>query len=447
VPTEIEDRLEELRHALPEPGVATGERMLGEVLARWSPPRRRRSPAPLRMLLAAALVVLVGGSLAYAVGGRVVDAVTGSPAPPKIGHKLASMVRSPFPSDGAPPWERQLARQGHIVVGSARRVLTIKTRWHGHASLYVARTSSGGHCSLSGWGSELAGGCSPSESFHDGTKPFALSTMGAGTGHVLVTGHVPSARAASIAIRFRHGGTHTEQLTAGWFMYEVPLSHQRTGTDPIGAIDALDMAGTRIERYRDPFRLNAPKPRFASPVPSSVRLVARAVLPNQGGTITIWSGLDVRGHECFRHLRDGKSNQFPVWSCTADVGHYGRALPTLAHPRGGQHVPVSWTMVGLTDPKRPVGYGYSYAFGFAAAGIARLELRFQDGDRTTIPLVLHDFLYVVPADRWPAGHRPSILTAYAANRRLVYRQFLYPRQHCVYPGRDPVCKSYGIATG
>jgi hypothetical protein len=443
VPTEIEIRLEELRRALPEPGDATGERMLGEVLARWSPPRRRRSRAPLRLLLAAAFVVLVGGSLAYAVGGRVVDAVTGSPAPPKVKHQLDSMVRSPFPTDGAPPWERQLARQGHIVPGSARRVLTIKTRWHGSASLYVARTSSGGYCDLTGWGTQLGGGCAPSESFTDHDEPIALATMGARPGHVLITGRAPNLRAASVRLRFRHRATYTEQLTAGWFMYEVPISHQRTGSDPIVAIDVLDAAGNRIERYVDPFRLNAPKPHFPSPIPSSVRLVASAALPNGGGTITIWSGRDAQGHACFRHLHDGKSHQFPVWTCTP----YGIAPPTIAHPRGGLHVPVSWTMVGLNDPKRPVGYGYSYAFGFAVANVARLDLRFQDGDHTTIPLVSHDFLYVVPPDRWAAGHRPSILTAYGASGHALYRQFLYPRQHCIYPGHDPACANLGLATG
>jgi hypothetical protein len=53
----------------------------------------------------------------------------------------------------------------------------------------------------------------------------------------------------------------------------------------------------------------------------------------------------------------------------------------------------------------------------------------------------------VPRDRWPAGHRPSILEVCAASGRLVYRQFLYPRQHCIYPGHDDACKQVGMMTG
>ena len=145
MPTDVDDLLAELCLALPEPPAAVGERMLGGVLAAWAPPRRRRSRvlAP-RALLVAALIVLVGGSLAYAIGGRVVDAVTGGAAPPRIKHDLASMANGHGgPRDGAPPWEQQLMRSnGKVVKGSARRVLTIPTRWHRSASLYVARTTS-----------------------------------------------------------------------------------------------------------------------------------------------------------------------------------------------------------------------------------------------------------------------------------------------------------------
>jgi hypothetical protein len=108
---------------------------------------------------------------------------------------------------------------------------------------------------------------------------------------------------------------------------------------------------------------------------------------------------------------------------------------------------VSWSVGLRNDPTRPVGYGDAYAFGWVAPDVTRLALRFQDGARADVPLVLHDFLYLVPPDRWPAGHRPSILTAYAANGRVLSHQFLYARQHCICPGHDPACKNYGMATG
>ena len=185
-----------------------------------------------------------------------------------------------------------------------------------------------------------------------------------------------------------------------------------------------------------------------SPCPSSIRLLTSATLPNAGGTLTVWDGRDPSGHPCFRLLHDGASQRGPVWQCTPDVDRYGYGDPTRANPSGGQHVAVSWNLGLRNDPTRPTGYGYAYAFGWVAPGIARLELRFQDGSATDIPLLAHgDFLYVVPTDRWPAGHRPSILTAYAADGRPVYRKFLYPRQHCIYPGHDDACKNLSMGTG
>jgi hypothetical protein len=85
----------------------------------------------------------------------------------------------------------------------------------------------------------------------------------------------------------------------------------------------VDTAGAGLGRYTDPFRLNAPKPHFTSPIPSSVRLLASASLPNHGGTITIRSGRDAQGHTCFRHLHDGKSQQFPTWERTPAIDHHG----------------------------------------------------------------------------------------------------------------------------
>jgi hypothetical protein len=124
------------------------------------------------------------------------------------------------------------------------------------------------------------------------------------------------------------------------------------------------------------------------------------------------------------------------------VRAYGYALGG-----GLAHTPVSWQLAGANDSRRPTGFGYAYASGWVAPRVARLTVRFQDGDATDI--TLHDgyYLYVVAPENWPAGHRPSILEALNARGALVYRAFLYPRQHCQYPGRDPVCRNRALGTG
>src|SRR5262249_21811660 len=133
---------------------------------------------------------------------------------------------------------------------------------------------------------------------------------------------------------------------------------------------------------------------------------------------------------------------FPAWQCGAATNHWGMAPanPTL-------RVPVSWQVGLRNDPKKGAAYGWAYAYGWVAPNVASLELRFQDGGQLEIPLPDGDFLYVVPKAKWPDGHRPSILLAYDARGRQVYRQFLYPRQHCIYPGHDPLCKNLAMGTG
>jgi len=110
-------------------------------------------------------------------------------------------------------------------------------------------------------------------------------------------------------------------------------------------------------------------------------------------------------------------------------------------------VPVMWQMGLRNDARKGPSYGWAYAYGWVARKVAALKLRFQDGSQIDIPLLHGDFLYVVPPAKWPNGHRPSILLAYDAQGRQVYRRFLYPRQHCIYPGSDPLCKNFGMGTG
>jgi hypothetical protein len=256
-----------------------------------------------------------------------------------------------------------------------------------------------------------------------------------------ITGRAVSPRAATVRLVYPDG-THSDlALADGWFMFELPASHSTPTTGPVRA-DVLSASGARLGTLGDPFHLHRVKPHFTFPVPSSIRLLASADLPNAGGTVKIWSGRDAKGHSCFRHLRNGKSQMFPAWDCTAPVRAYG-------YPTNGTRgrPPVFWQMAGANDSRRPTGFGYAYSAGWVAPRVMRLTVRFQDGGASDIPL--HDgyYLYVVPPASWPAGHRPSLLEARDAHGAVVYRAFLYPRQHCQYPGYDPVCHNLALGTG
>jgi hypothetical protein len=403
-----------------------------------------------RALIVAAAVVLMSGSLALAFGGRVLTALGDGPAPPHVKSEFQQMVRPPFPLDGAPPLPKGYL-PGKIVRGSARRVLTIRTSRGKLASLYIARTTLGNVCYVSVGGPFGSGGCS-SGAAHQG--PFSSFTTGfrrragdtAHIGRVLtIVGHAASPAASVARIAYADGTHHDIDLVAGWFMFEVPGPHTTRAAAPV-RIDVLSTSGARLGSLKDPFRLHAQKPHFTRPLPSSIRLLASAELPNAGGTVKIWSGRDAQGHNCFRKLRNGRGQRFPAWDCTAMVGHYGYPLHARTPKQIQAHPAVEWQMGLANDPRRS-DFGYAYAYGWVSPSVSRLTIRFQDGNTTDIPLTDRYYLYVVPRANWPAGHRPSILEARNARGELVSRQFLYPRQHCIYPGHDPVCHNFAMGTG
>lgn len=428
------------------------ERDLRAAAARRAPTRRWRGALAPRALLVAAVVLLTGGSLALAVGGRVITALGGEPAPREVKSSFAQMTRPPYPLDGAPPLPK-VYLPGKIVPGSQRRVLTVRTSRGKVAALYVARTTRGAECIVANGGPFGTGGCT-------GVTPdkgaFSALTVGGvsprGTGKTpksvvrWILGRANSPLAASVRIAYADGTHHDIPLVEGWFMFEVPATHAKLSAAP-ERIDVLSADGTRLGGKADPFYLHAPKLHFTSPVPASVKLLATAELPNDGGTVKIWSGRDKLGVDCFRYLRNGKSQRFPAWDCRAAVAHSGYPLHSVSQKDLQKGTPVQWMLLGANRPDRPDDFGYAYAVGWVAPEVARLTLRFQDGSASDIPLRDRYYLYVVPRANWPAGHRPSILEARDASGRAVYRAFLYPRQHCIYPGRDPLCRNRSLGSG
>jgi hypothetical protein len=412
---------------------------------RWTA-RIARTP---RVLAVAAVVLLMSGSLALAFAGRVITAFEGAPAPHHVNSEFQQMVRPPFPQDGAPPLPKGYL-PGKIVRGSSRHVLSIRTSSGKVASLYVAWTTRGEFCFVSSGKPFGAGGCSTGKAVQG---PFSAFTTGvyqrrprSAARGLWILGKVVSPRASLVRIAYADGNHQDVDLVEGWFMFEVPAAHTKGATAP-SRIGAIATDGSSLGFVKDPFRLHAPRPHFTSPLPSSIKLVVSAELPNDGGTVTIWSGRDAQGRDCFRKLRNGKSQRGPAWECTAMVGRYGYPL----HPTNSKgtlsHTAVSWEMGLSNDWRRPGDFGYAYAYGWVNPQVTRLTVRFQDGNATDIALVNGDYLYVVPRANWPAGHRPSILEARNGQGQVVYSSFLYPRQHCIYPGHDPACHNLAMGTG
>jgi hypothetical protein len=425
------------------------DRLEGDLRAAAARPRRHRGgPAAPRVLIAAAAVLLMSGSLALAFGGRVLSALDNGPAPTHVKSEFRRMTKPPIPLDGAPPLPKGYL-PGAIVPGSQHEVISTQTSRGTTARLYVARTTQGKLCTiLVGW-PFAGGGCWGGTRPEGGIASLMAATVARRRGpHPpavrTISGRVVSPRATTLRVVYGDGTHHDLGLVDGWFMYEVPFAHSSRALAPV-RLDVLTATGARVDTVRDPLHLNGSEPHFTFPVPSSVRLLASSALPNGGGTLAIWSGRDAAGHNCFRHLRNGRSQRFPAWDCTPPVGNYG--YPLHAVKKVLAHVAVSWELAGANDPKRPLSFGYAYATGWVAPSVARLTVRFQGGGSSDVRLRDRYYLYVVPRAHWPAGHRPSILEARDASGAIVYRAFLFPRQHCVYPGRDPVCRNLRLGSG
>ena len=410
---------------------------------------RRISLAP-RALIVAAALLLMGGSLALAFGGRVLTALADKPAPKHVKKEFRQMITPPLPLDGAPPYPKGYL-PGKIVPGSERRVYAVRNSRGKVAALYAARTASGRVCAISSGWPFGGGGCSGGPA----RTPFSVLITGStvrgpgpgGRGYVRsVVGRASSPGAAAVRVVYADGRHDDVALSDRWFMFEVPFGHAKLAAAPV-RLDVLAADGTRLASANDPWSVYRKPPHFSKPLPASVKLLASAELPNDGGTLRIWSGRDAQGHDCFRHLRDGHTQMFPAWTCTPMVGHYGYPVYPLTQKQSQVHTAVQWQMGLRNDPHKTVGFGYAYATGWVAPQVAQLTLRFQDGTAADVPLHDRYYLYVVPPANWPAGHRPSILEARNAQGALVYHAFLYPRQHCIYPGADPLCRNQAMGTG
>jgi hypothetical protein len=389
---------------------------------------RRRLGRP--GLLAAALVIVGGGGLALGVGRELLD----DDVPAAVNSDLHRMGKPSGPLDGAPPWVAKFT-PGRVVKGSAHTVMVVQTS-RGQVTLYSARTVKGQACHITQFRNQRAGGCFDPDDF-SAANPIMYGTQGLGRSGTLIFGYAPQPDAASVALRRRGASTVVMPLTEHYFMQEVPggRRHELIALDVVAADDRVIATQSLI----------VPKRHFTQPTPQSVKLLASEELPNGGGTVTIWSGRDAQGQACFRHLRNGRSQRRPVWECLPETGHWWY-LPR-ASDGATQRVPVRWELGLLNDGRKPRGYGHAYATGWVAPNIDRLSVLYQNGESDQVTLHDRYFLFVVPQSRWPASRRPSWLIARDAAGSIVYRQFLYPRQHCIYPGPDPLCRKRGVGTG
>jgi hypothetical protein len=118
-----------------------------------------------------------------------------------------------------------------------------------------------------------------------------------------------------------------------------------------------------------------------------------------------------------------------MWAATGTTSTRSRAA---SRSRRSRTCRCFWQTLGRGGPAFPKPY--VYAVGWAAPGITRLELTYQDGTHTRIPLDGRFYLFLVPASNWASGARPKTLTGLTAAGRRAGAIDLQPDQvGCYYP--------------
>jgi hypothetical protein len=442
---DLEQLLREAAADLPLPGDEATDRALRRALARPAAaalPRRRAPRLTARLVLVAAAVLVLGGGIAVAFGGRIADLIDGDPSSSTI-HRAFERALRPASQGGRAGEDTA----GRPIRSSEQLVVTHSSSTGADLRIYTARSTLGSTCFLLVHTVALGASCRLHEVATarrpiDLISSFDETARGAAT---VYAGRPYSPQAVAVRIRFGGGGSARIALAKHWFFYQPTAAHDIDGAAPVVAIDVLGARGAVLARLPIPphslTSILPPQP--VLPESGTIRLLQRSALPNGGGRVALWSGRTAKGEQCVRILRNGRSQQVPAWRCAPEVGRYGYARNPKRVPLAQlPHVPISWWTYGRGGPGA-APQAWVYASGWVAPGITRLELTYQDGTRTRIPLHGRFYLFVVPSAHWPVGRRPRSLTGLdAAGHGLGTVHVLSGPPYCFYP--DSACS---FATG
>lgn len=376
--------------------------------------RSRRATRRIRALQAVGLVAVVvaGVASAYAFGHPVIDFGKAQHAGVRQVNEFGSM------EVGAP---RGMAPG--VLPHQTRKITSVRIDGKVHI-LYVAPTKQGGFCFE--W-SGLGGGCRSDrrDKYASHIDPGGLE----GThGLQVLEGSFFQPSGDRLTMTFKDGATAevpftwvTAPISAGFYLYRVPDAHRADATRAV-SLALYDQDGKLLDREE----IIAATP--LSGGIAHVKGFATLMLPRDG----IWA----KATKLF-DLRAPNGARIGLWS-----------MPK----RGGGTCYVTNSSSGCrpaTLPKRfqlELGFNGDRLCCLVANRIARVEARFQDGDRIEL-YPKHGFLvWPIPEAHWPLGHRIVSLVGYDASGRAVARsQLAAPAdQRGIYPCKKPKNLGYGV---
>jgi hypothetical protein len=389
-----------------------------DVLRRLMQARRRRRVGAVAALAAA---IIVGVASAYALGHPIVDFSKAPKGTKKIVNDFGSL------EVGAPP-----GMAPGVLPQQARRITSVRIDGKVHV-LWLAPTKQGGFCEQ--W-SHFFGGCRANRrdrSAHEIGLTFLAAPKNRGV--AVMGGSFFESDGDRLEISYADGATAeipfvwvTAPIDAGFFLYRVPDAHRVRAARPT-AVTLVDGEGKLIVRQvvvdlfrRQPadigHRVHGYPPLS---VPANAEWAKRrqlfALRADDGARIGLWIAPERGGGVCYW------TNQ--SLGCTR-VGHrfFGAPVPlALGFQGGGKHVSLC-CMVG--------------------AHVARVEARFEDGDRVELTPKRGYLIWPIPSRHYALGHRLNQLVAYDGSGRAVARRREQTNVPGLYPCAKPKRYGYGV---
>jgi hypothetical protein len=400
-----------------------------------APERPRRRVRPRTLVLVAFVVLIVGAASAFGLGVRPTInffAAKKGPSWAFVSYENGPKITELF--SGA-------KRQQISLAAPARQITDVRFEGRDHV-LVVAPLKGGGYCDS--WrGPYLSGNCVASRPGPT-SKTINVQVPGGGSGPIDIYGSFVQPSGARLEVAFQDGATAqiaavwvSAPISAGFFLYNIPSAHRRPGHVPV-SLSLLDSSGHMIANAKLPTF-----PAFAKPLLRNVpgfgieRIPPQAIYARRQllfqATITT-----------FTHRPIGPSTlrqRVGLWIAPSTTG--GTCLW-----EGGT---ISGGISGCGQHQRPLpplpiapNFYFDTLCCQVGLGVARIELRFQDGDRIEVYPEKTYILAAIPLHHFAPGHRFTEEVAYSQSGKVLAERTFPTNQPGMYPCANPNVKVDGV---
>ena len=325
------------------------------------------------------------------------------------------------------------------LASPARQITDVRYDGRDHL-LVVAPLKSGGFCSS--WrGPYLSGSCVLSRAGRNTTR-IDVHLPGDASGPIDLYGSFIQPAGTRLEVSFQDGSTEqilvvwvSRPISAGFFLYNIPATNRRPGHRP-DHLSLLDRGGrivaaAKLGTYFTPGRRSVYEiPGFGLVAVPPVALFAQRQLLFSVTTTT------------YAGRRPGalRSQRIGLWTAPTANGStcMWEGSTTSGGSSGCDYRPPPTTL-----PISPDFYEDTLCCQ-VGAGVARVELRFQDGDRIDLYPKRTFILAAIPLRHFQQGHRLDEEIAYNSSGKILATRRIQTNRPGMYPCANPNIKIDGV---